>query len=96
MFIELGDYFPEFELSLCTGGARETIEFATNQMAPGVATKCVGRKEKNVGEHDECADAATKRAVPVECEKHVVPQECQNDGGKVEHVAVQILQDKWK
>src|SRR5262249_37801866 len=75
---------------------RETIEFAADDVAKGVAGKSVKSEKDNVHEHDERAEADAKFAVETEGFNNVVPEEAQKKNGEIKKVAVNVLKDEGK
>src|SRR2546429_9973745 len=65
-------------------------------MTERMAGKRVERKESDVECEDECADTDAEAAVEEKGSESVVPEKCYEENGKVEEIAMEVLQDEGK
>src|ERR1700733_4682654 len=96
VLVEYTDASPSGMARPAQGRAGEAIEFSADQMAQGMARKCVGRQQDNVHQHDQGANADSEFTVEIEREDRVIPEKGDEYHRDVKEVAVHILQDERK
>jgi len=94
--IQKADAAPGGETGFAEGGARETVEFSTSEMAERVAGKRVQREHDDVDAHDQSAQAYTEMAAEIVGEHGVVPEKPKKYERQIEKIAVNVLEDKGK
>src|SRR6266550_2207559 len=82
------------------GNAGKTVDVAANYMPERMARERVERKQRDIRDQDQRADAdaevfACWRVKP-ESTDRVVPEYYQKDQRDIEKITMQILQDKWE
>src|SRR5579864_3935136 len=83
----------------CSAG--KTVQLASKQVPERMAGEQVKRQQHNVDDKYERADTDTEMALLVgthepECPESVIPKEAQKHDGRVEKIAMEVLQDKWE
>src|SRR5207244_3028735 len=87
---------PGSEAGTAEGRAREAIKLAAGKVTERVAGKRVERKERDIESEDECADANAEAAFEEKRTEGVAPEKRYEENGKVEEVAMHVLQDEGK
>lgn len=94
--VQEADAAPGGETGFAEGGAGETVEFSSGEMAEGVAGKRVQREHDDVDAHDQSAEADSEMAIEIVGEDGVVPEKSKEHEREVEEIPVKILEDKRK
>ena len=74
----------------------KAIQFAANDVAEGMARKCVQSQQANVNEHDGGAEADTELAAEIECFVYVIPEKAQEEDREIKKVSMNVLEDEGK
>ena len=95
-FVEKRDDAPGRMARDTERGTRETIKFAANDVAEGMARKGVEREQANVDQHDERAEADAEFAFERKGFENVVPKKTEKEDGEIKEIAMNILKNERK